>query len=165
MHGQLPCCCIGFGPQLCRCSILGLFVLGGGGQSDKGGEALPSWDQYTQDPGILQPQRPGTGVVKGPQNNIRHTIISHTKIILGVILKRGGGVQTLFGMRRRQKNSIAFDKAPQREADSQPISQSVRQAVSQAVSRASRQADWHAEIHGLGFSTCKLHLQTLGQPS
>ena len=40
-----------------------------------------------------------------------------------------------------KRNSIDFGKAPQREADSQPISQSVRQAVSQAVSRASRQAD------------------------
>ena len=39
------------------------------------------------------------------------------------------------------KNSIASGSAPQREADSQPISQLVRQAVSHAVSWASRQAD------------------------
>ena len=42
-------------------------------------------------------------------------------------------------------NSIAFGKAPGKEADSQPISQPVRQAVSQAVGRASRQADRQAE--------------------
>ena len=41
-------------------------------------------------------------------------------------------------------NSIAFGKAPRREADSQPISQLGRQAVSQAVSRANRQAKTHS---------------------
>ena len=44
------------------------------------------------------------------------------------------------------KNSIAFGSAPQREADSQPISQLVRQAVSQTVSRASRQADRNTQF-------------------
>ena len=58
-------------------------------------------------------------------------------------------------------NSIAFGKAPRREADSQPISQSVRQAVSQAVGRASRQADRQAETYSLAFFPL-LHLQTVG---
>ena len=53
-------------------------------------------------------------------------------------------------------NSIAFGKAPRREADSQPISQSVRQAVS----RASRQADKQAEMHSLAFFIGGLQLQT-----
>ena len=48
-------------------------------------------------------------------------------------------------------NSIAFDSAPGREADSQPISQLVRPAVSQAVSWASRQADRQTETHSLGI--------------
>ena len=44
------------------------------------------------------------------------------------------------------QNSIAFGKAPRREADSQPISQSGRQAVSQAVSWGSRQADRNTQL-------------------
>ena len=53
--------------------------------------------------------------------------------------------------------SIAFGKAPRREADSQPI----RQAVSQAGSWASRQADRQAEIQ-FGFFGGSLQLQTVG---
>ena len=62
----------------------------------------------------------------------------------------------------KHKNSIAFGKAPRREADSQPISQSVRQAVSQAVSQARRQADREAEPHSLAFFSGELQLQIVG---
>ena len=48
-------------------------------------------------------------------------------------------------------NSIAFGKAPGREADGQPISGSVRQAFSQAGGWASRQASKQAETHSLAF--------------
>ena len=59
--------------------------------------------------------------------------------------------------------AIAFGSAPQREANSQPISQSVRQAVSQAVSRGSRQADktentvWVFSVADSATSSGELH--------
>ena len=59
-----------------------------------------------------------------------------------------GGVKVLHGL---SGNSIALGSAPQREANSQPISQLVRQAVSHAVSQASRQADRQTETHSLGL--------------
>ena len=40
--------------------------------------------------------------------------------------------------------SIAFIKAPRREADNQPICQSVRQAFGQTVGRASKQVETHS---------------------
>ena len=41
---------------------------------------------------------------------------------------------------KRKKNSIAFGRAPQREAESQPISQSPgKQSVTQSVGQAGRQ--------------------------
>ena len=58
-------------------------------------------------------------------------------------------------------NSIAFGKAPQREADSQPISQSVRQAVSQAVSQASRQAGRNTQF---GFFQEQTRATSSGEP-
>ena len=58
------------------------------------------------------------------------------------------------------KNSIAFSIAPQREADSQPISQLVRQAVSQTVSWASRQADRNTQF---GFFQWQTRLQEVGR--
>ena len=42
------------------------------------------------------------------------------------------------------QNSIAFGKAPRREADNQPINQSVRQLVGQAGRQANRQAKTHS---------------------
>ena len=62
------------------------------------------------------------------------------------------------------KNSIAFGKAPQREANNLPISQALRQAVSQAVGRASKQAGRQVETHSLAFFHRGLHLQTVGDP-
>ena len=62
------------------------------------------------------------------------------------------------------KNSIAFGKAPRREADSQPISQSVRQAGSQAVGRASRQADRQAESQSLAFFQSRTTSTNSGEP-
>ena len=56
--------------------------------------------------------------------------------------------------------SIAFGGAPQREADSQPISQLVRQAVSQTVSRASRLADRNTQF---GFFRWQTRLQAVGR--
>ena len=63
----------------------------------------------------------------------------------------GGGGGASLGTKSIENTCVALGKAPQRQADSQPISQSVRQAVSQAVGRASRQADRQAEAHSLAF--------------
>ena len=56
----------------------------------------------------------------------------------------------------KMKNSIAFGRAPQREADSQLV----RQAVSQTVSRASRQADRNTQ---LGFFQWQTRLKAVGR--
>ena len=55
-------------------------------------------------------------------------------------------------------NSIAFGKAPRREAGNQPMRQSVSQAVGQAI----RQAERRAETHNLAFFFFSCH--TVGNP-
>ena len=62
--------------------------------------------------------------------------------------------------KKLKKNSIAFGKAPRREADSQPISQSARQSVSQA----SRQAHRQAETHSLAFFQLRTMIINNGEP-
>ena len=59
-------------------------------------------------------------------------------------------------------NSIAFGKAPHREADSHPISQSSRHAVRQAGRQTSRQRGPKNKVWL--FFSCGLRLQTLGNP-
>ena len=62
-------------------------------------------------------------------------------------------------------NFIAFGSAPQKKADSQPISQLVRQAVSHAVSRASRQAGRQADRNTqFGFFNDGLGYKQWGAP-
>ena len=63
---------------------------------------------------------------------------------------------------RLRGDSIAFGSAPQREADSQPISQLVRQAGSQTVSWASRQAGRQAETP-FGVFQWQTRLQAAGR--
>ena len=78
-----------------------------------------------------------------------------------VPLGGGGGHPPHRNVPRAQgsANSIAFGSAPQREADSQPISRLVRPAVSQTVGRASRQADRNTQF---GFFQWQARLQAMG---
>ena len=68
--------------------------------------------------------------------------------------------QGRFGGHLDMENSIAFGSAPQREADSQPISQLVRQAIGQTVSQARRQADKSTHF---GFFQRQTPLQVAGR--
>ena len=60
-------------------------------------------------------------------------------------------------------NSIAFSKAPGTEADSQPISQAGKQLVRKSVGQAGRKTGRQKHTVWLFFS-CRLRLQTLGNP-
>ena len=92
------------------------------------------------------PESVQSGVVKMPKH---------------VLEERGGGGGSIpLPPHQRDKNAIAFGKAPRREVDIQPIGQSVGGAVSQAVSWASMQAGKHKH------TVCRYgHIGTMGEPS